>query len=273
MNKLVLAVLAVILASGCAHRPPPLPGVPPSDLPDAWLQELRAQPCPGRLQARLRMRIEAPGEPGVRVDGSLKTSFPDTLKVSARLGAFRPLFALQARADSCELLLHEERAFWVTTRAKPDWDRMDPAAWVQALEWALCPGQLAADLRGADAGRMERGIWIVEGGLVGQPGRARLEVDPRSRSIVGIELLDPDVVVRAELHDYHTFDDSAWLPTRIDLEVPQPDGRLRLRLEMLGLRGLSAQEIGEVTLPRPSGWTEVRGGTAPSIRVSPPSER
>jgi hypothetical protein len=262
-------LLAAVWTSGCAHRPPPLPGVTPGELPGAWLDELAAAPCIPGLQARLKMRVDAEGEPAVRVDGTLAAVLPDTLKVTARLGAFRPLFVLHARADSAGLLFHEERAYWISSRGNIDWDRMNPSAWARALQWSLCPQALARELVATGPGRMEDRIWQVEGTIPGHDGTVRLHVDPRSRAVVGIDLLeDKDLVARARLRNYRYLGEF-WIPTLVDLEVPQPQGRLELRVEILapGLR--DGRDFGEVPMLRPPGWTQVHPDRAPSIHVAP----
>lgn len=214
------------------------------------------------------MRVDAEGEPAVRVDGTLAAIIPDTLKVTARLGAFRPLFVLHARADSAGLLFHEERAYWISSRDRVDWDRMNPSAWALALQWSLCPQALARELDAAGSGRMEDRIWQIDGSIPGHDGTVRLHVDPGSRSIVGIDLIDGEVTARAKLRNYRYLD-TFWIPTVIDLEVPQPQGRLELRVELHAPRLHDGQEFGEVPMLRPPGWTEVRPDRAPSIHVAP----
>jgi hypothetical protein len=264
-----LGALSAIALWGCAPRPPALPGVRPADLPEAWLSELGAAPCPGGLEARLRMRVEVPGEPGVRIDGTLKARLPDSLRVTAKLGVFRPLFVLHARADSCGLLFHEEKAYWVTSRDEPDWRRMNPSAWARALGWALCPQSLARGLETDDPGRMEGRDWVVEGTMPGESGRMRMRVDPESRSVVGVELLDPELVARAELRG-HRFLGEHWIATRVDLEVPRAEGRLRLQVELQGPGELGPGAVGDIPMLRPPGWAHVDpGGPAPSIQVDP----
>lgn len=207
----------------------------------------------------------------MRVDGTLAAQIPDTLKVTARLGAFRPLFVLHARADSAGLLFHEERAYWISSRDRVDWDRMNPSAWALALQWSLCPQALARELDTTDAGRMEGRIWQIDGSIPGHSGTVRLHIDPGSRSIVGIDLIDGDLVARAELRNYR-FVGTIWLPMRIDLEVPQPQGRLEMRVELHAPRVRDEGDFGEVPMLRPSGWSEVREDRAPSIHVAPSTD-
>jgi len=218
------------------------------------------------------MRVDAEGEPAVRVDGTLAALLPDTLKVTARLGAFRPLFVLHARADSAGLLFHEDRAYWISARERIDWDRMNPSAWARALQWSLCPHALARDLSPAGPGRMEGRIWEVEGTVPAHHGTVRLHVDPRSRAIVGIDLLEEDLVARARLRNYR-FLGEFWIPTLIDLEVPQPDGRLELRVELHAPELRRKDDVVEVPMLRPAGWVQVRPDRAPSIHVAPPPDR
>lgn len=255
--RLVFGLCLVLgLLAGCATRPPALPAVVPSELPGAWLEPLSKLPCPDPFRARLRIRIEAEGAPGFTADGSLVADAPRSLRLQARIGAFRPLFALIARADSCELLLHDESRYWVVPASPADWDRMDPAAWTQALYWALCPAGLYSELETDGPGKVSRTGWELEGRLRGTPHRFRLRLDPDRSALKELRILGPagEERLTAILGRPQKLKD-AWLPRTLDLSFPS--GGLRLKVEVNGLRVVSQEEAGQGDLIYPAGWEEI----------------
>jgi hypothetical protein len=247
--------------------PVPLPAVTPSELPGGWIAPLTAAPCPAPLRARLRIRVEAEGAPGLTVDGSLSAHVPGTMRLQARLGPFRPIFALSAGPDSCELLLHQTGRYWVVPRRSPDWARMDPAAWTQALEWGLCAAELFRNLEPDGAGLIDHGIWELTGKLKGTSQGFRLRLDPRRSALRELQILDSlgTTILDAGLSRWVRFGD-VWLPQILDLRFPA--GGLRLRAELLGLTSVSAADIGAPRMTRPAGWRPLApGDLTPSFAV------
>lgn len=248
-----LGVAAVLLA-GCATSPPPLPQAAPGELPQAWLKPLAAEPCPGPLKTRVHLRIETPDQPGVNLDGTLKMRPPSSLRLSGRIGVFRPIFDLLANRDSCELLVHEPRRFWITPRGAPEWRSMNPSAWVEVLGWALCPGSLVRRLLPDGPGRVEDRIWRVAGAISETPYRVELRIDPRSRSVTEIRIAGGNgEAVLARLGGYRWFR-GAWMPRVLDLFAPGDGGTLHLRADLVGLQAVDPAEVGEPSLVRPPGW-------------------
>lgn len=254
---LILAVLLVL--AGCASAPPPLPGARPEALPEAWLGPLREAPCPPALSAHVRLRIDPPDRGAVRLDGDLRASLPDTIRLSGRVGVFRPIFQFLSVAGFAELLLHESRSYWIVPSDEPDWEVTNPAALRQAILWSLCPTTLLRSFRAADRGRMVGRTWQVAGELVGTPHPVRLYVEPRSRSVREIHLgADEDLRLVARLDDY-VFLGSAWLPQTIELEIPGPDGATAIVIGLSGLELLDPGATEREGLVQPPGWRHVEG--------------
>ena len=273
-----IALLAVasgtILGAGCASRPAPLPAVRPETMPDAWIDLLIAAPCPATLEARVAMRVDAPDQPGVNLDGTLKfagsgaSGEDGLLKLDARLGVFRPIFNLIAKGESAQLLIHEERATWVTPRDEPDWDGMNPSAWAAAVGWALCPAALLRELEPEGAGRVQGDTWSVQGRLPSgsnRPGtsgdgdglRVEIRVDRTDRSVEAIRLEGAaGAAVTASLESYRYFGD-AWIPTVVHLSLPQPEGRLELRAILKGVHTPDPEVLDRIEILEPPGWIQV----------------
>lgn len=246
---------AVLL--GCASQPPPLPAVRPETMPGAWMDLLAAAPCPDALQARVHMRLDAPGQPGVNLDGTLKVAPSGVLKLDGRLGVFRPIFNLIATGDEAQLLLHEERAFWVTPRGEADWAGMNPSAWASAVGWALCPSRLLQSLEPGEPGRVEGSDWIVRGALRGESIAVEVRIDRRNRALREIRLVASDgVEVGAELEGYRYLGE-AWIPTAFTLALPHPEGTLRLRATLSGLGAPDPEVLRSIGILRPPGWMEL----------------
>lgn len=261
-RKLRFTILSMIvvwlsaLLPGCSTRPPALPPVTPDQLPSVWLDSLSARACPDPLRARLVLRVEPRDGSAVTLDGTLNAAPPDTMQVGVRLGAFRPLFALRADADSCQILVHGESAYWTTPRGSPDWGVMNPSAWVTALGWALCPRDLYTSLEPEGPGRIEKGRWHLRGRLAGTPFTASLEVDVSNGSLVSLQVFDKDrTLLDAGIARFLTSA-SGWVPTRIDLDAPVEGIRIRIYVENLAQWDAGSPEQGVIL--RPPGWRRVR---------------
>ena len=262
-NRVVTVASATLLAAavlfgGCANFPPPLPVVSPAELPGAWLEAIAAQSPPPPIEARVRRRVRIQEQPAGNLDGMLRMVCPDTVSLSARLGAFRPVFALAADRDSAALWLHEVGRYGVGPRSAPDWERLDPAAWATALTWLIHPADLLRRLEPDGPGRLEEAIWTVGGILRDTPWRAALRIDTRTRTLAGLQIErsgEPILVLEAARpRAWNGF----WLAERFDLRSPR-DG-LSLQITRLGI---GSWHDGERRMPRrgrPVGWSTVNSG-------------
>jgi hypothetical protein len=213
---------------------------------------MAAEPCPGPFSARLRIRVEIPEQPDATLEGKLEAIPPDTLRLTARLGAFRPAFVLLANADSCELLVHETARYSVAPRTAPDWEAMNPAAWAEALLWALCPRELFRRLRPDGPGRVDSGVWTVTGKIAGSPWKVQAALHVRTRSLVAIDLSQGGPALARVACGRHSSAGGTWLPGR--LEVSRASDRLVLRVERLSAGSLGPGEAPAVAILRPRGW-------------------
>jgi len=265
---LILFLLGSLLLGGCAAQRVPLPFVTPDQLPDAWLDALAGEPCPDPFRARVRMRLGVPDHPSVRLDGTLLADVPDHIRLSGKLGVFRPIFNLFAVPDSCEMLIHDDSTYWITARDQADWSIMNPSAWGHVLEWALCPQGLVHRIVPEGAGRVEGREWTVSGRLEGTPFHAELVFDRKDRRLLSIVLRDrteeepQPVAVSARLRDHEEVG-TQLVPTRLEFALPHPEGTLNLTVEIAGLSPLGLDDLVGKGLVRPPGWRAVgRGGTA-----------
>lgn len=256
----VLGLLIGMLDLGCATAPPPLSPPVGRDWPEAWRIELAAAPQPPVFAARVRMRLDAPGEPGVQVEGNLQAGLPDTLRLQARMGVFRPLFALTARADSAALLIHEEKTAWLTSRVNEDWEIVNPSAFARALSWALSPQSLWSELEIVESRMLESGRWEVVGRIENPERLVRLVVDPQQRRVESLDLVatahqhPSEPIAHLELRRYRDFE-GAWIPLRFKADLPHPEGRLTVSGDLQGIQGIGRTEIGSLKLLRPEGWS------------------
>ena len=252
---LLASVLVLLL--GCATTPPPLPAAYPDELPEVWLDALESGPCVASIDARVRLRIHPPDRAAVNLDGNLRASLPDTLRLSGKVGVFRPVFQFVTVAGYSELLLHDARAFWIVPSDEPDWETMNPAAWRRAILWSLCPQSLLRTFRPDDRGSMSGRLWTVSGTLVGTPYAVTLDVEPKSRSVRSIRLENAgDELLTAELGDYRFLED-AWVPQRASLRIRQPDGMTEITIELVGASNLAPGALEGKGLIQPAGWEPV----------------
>lgn len=239
----------MLLFAGCAASSPPLPAARPEELPAAWLDAIARRPCPTPFEAQLRLRVDTPGRTPVTLDGRLEVA-RGALQLEARYGAFRPIFVLSADADTAQLLVHGERALWAEPRAATDdLRRGGPAAWARCLDWSLCTRNLLEGFRPDGPGTISGSDWVVSGSIAGTSLRMALRVDPNRGEIRSFELRDRDLpLLEGRLTRSHTFG-AAFVPTRIQLRLIEPD--TRMDVELTRLRPL------ETVRPRPSlprGW-------------------
>lgn len=246
-------MLIGVFFAACAPTRRPLPAVPRDELPDRWLAELAGEPCPPPFDARLMIRVEARGEPSVTLEGMLTARLPDTLRLSAGVGAFRPAFVLRADVDSCELLLHDESRYWITARETPEWRSLSPAAWSAALTWALCPASFFRRLELDDAGRFESGSWVATGRVRGSPWRAVARVRPADRALTALVLADDEGVLTEIRSSRISSVDGIVLPER--LEILRPRDGWRFLIQRRSLNRLPDDRGIDVRLLRPPGWS------------------
>jgi hypothetical protein len=265
--------LAWILA-GCATHPVPLPPLTPAGEPQAWFSEMEGSPAPAPFKATVRIRIQPEGRRAVTINGSLAAALPARIKLNAQVGPFRPVFALLANPDSCELLIHSEKAYWLGSRRDVDWEHMSPAAWTQVLCWAFNPGSLFVAIDPQGPGAVRNGLWIVEGTLRGAFFPVHLEVDPKDRALERLRIGPPEQPrALCTLARYRRFGE-AWLPSSVDLILP-PE-RLRMTVELLRMQRAGAGEPGVEAMLRPKGWHQVSGllpqppEEAPGVPDGPP---
>jgi hypothetical protein len=210
------------------------------------------------LSASLRIRLEPQDGPGVTIDGTLRAILPDTLALSARLGIFRPSFALRADADSAELLLHDERRFWVTARGDEDWEALNPSAWARALAWALCPADLLDRLDGLEPVGGDDRIRRVRGRLRGSPYLAELGIERRTPRMVSLRILTGEIVVmELRQRDFRHVGD-AWIPGLVEMRMPRQ--HLSARIEIIGGSTDRPGRLPSVERLRPPGWAPVGPG-------------
>jgi hypothetical protein len=230
----ILTAAALLLVLGCATTPPPLPSARPDALPAAWLDPLREAPCPASVDARVRLRVDPPDRGAVQLDGDLRAVLPDTLRLSGKVGVFRPVFQFVTVAGFSELLLHDARRFWIVPSDSPDWELMNPAALRRAILWSLCPQSIVHSFRPDGAGTMSGRVWTVAGELTGTPYRLELAIEPHSRSVREITLqTGEEVLLRARLSDYAFLGD-AWVPRLAELLIRQPEGPTEITIELVG---------------------------------------
>ncbi len=246
------AGLALLLGLACAHRPRPEP-LPPSvaGRPEVDLR----RNCPAQFAARTRIHFAPEDGPGVTLDGNLQLILPDTVALSARLGVFRPVFALRADADSAELLLHDTRRYWVSARGDEDWGAINPSAWARALAWALCPADLYDRLDAiAPAGGDEQ-VRIVQGRLRASPYRVQLALERQRSRLVRLRFLVGDTLVLELRPQGFRRHGSAWIPEVVDLRAPRPG--LSARIEIIGGTTSRPDRPPAVERLRPPGWAPV----------------
>ncbi|MEZ4651265.1 MAG: hypothetical protein R3E97_21235 [Candidatus Eisenbacteria bacterium] len=252
---LLVAVFGFL--TGCATTPPPLPAAYPDELPSAWLDALETGPCVSSIDARVRLRIDPPDGGAVNLDGDLRASLPDTLRLSGKVGVFRPVFQFVTVAGFSELLLHDARSYWIVPSDEPDWELMNPAAWRKAILWSLCPQSLLHTFRADDRGTMTGRVWTVSGTLVGTPYAVSLDIEPRSRSVRAIRLRSgAEELLTADLGQYR-FVEGAWVPQRAALRIRQPDGMTEVVIELVGASGLGVGALEGKGLVQPPGWDPV----------------
>jgi hypothetical protein len=210
------------------------------------------------LSASIRIRLEPQDGPGVTIDGTLRAIPPDTLALSARLGILRPLFALRADADSAELLLHDERRFWVTARGDEDWEALNPSAWARALAWALCPADLLDRLDGVEPAGGDDRVRRVRGRLRGSPYLAELGFERRTLRLVSLRILTGQTaVLELRQRDFRHVGD-AWIPGLVEMGMPRHG--LSARIEIIGGSTDRPDRPPAVERLRPPGWAPVGPG-------------
>lgn len=251
--------LGLLFLVGCATTPPPLPGTRPEALPGAWLEPLRDAACPVSIDARVRLRIDPPDGAAVQLDGDLRAVLPDTLRLSGKVGVFRPVFQFVTVAGFSELLVHDARSFWIVPSDSPDWELMDPAALRRAILWSLCPQSILSSFRADGRGTMSGRLWTVTGDLVETPYAVELAIEPKTRSIREITLRttsDPasPELLHARLSEYAFLGD-AWVPRRAELRIGQPEGPTEVGIELLGASELAPGGLAGKGLVQPPGWT------------------
>lgn len=249
-------VLGIALLAGCAAAPPPLPPVAPEALPGAWIDLIAAEPPPPPFESRLRIRVEVPGQPAGSLDGVLRVACPDTLALSARLGAFKPVFALASDADSAALWLHDAGQYGVAPRTRPDWERLDPAAWAAAITWLICPAGLVRSLEPDGPGTIDARAWKISGRVAGAPWRFHLQIDLKARALSAVTIEDslgPRVTLRASRWQLWR---GRWVAE--DLQIRSPRDGLSLEVSRLTI---GPWDRARRTLPprgRPAGWSILR---------------
>jgi hypothetical protein len=249
------AGLALFLAAGCAGRPRPILLPPPGSA--ETVAEMR-RGCPSAVSASVRIRLEPEGRSGVTINGTLRAILPDTLALSARLGVFRPFFALRADADSAELLLHDARQFWVTARADEDWRALNPSAWARALAWALCPADLLDRLDGLEPSGGDGRIRRVRGRLRGSPFLAELGIERRTARLVSLRLAEGTaVVLELKQQGFHRYGD-VWIPGVVELRMPRHG--LSAAVEILKASTSRPDRPPAVERLRPPAWGPVAPG-------------
>ena len=249
------AALALLTVLACTGRRLPKTLPPPAGL-GPW-GGLR-QTCPEALSASIRIRLEPQDGAGVTIDGTLRAIIPDTLALSARLGIFRPSFALRADADSAELLLHDERRFWVTARGDEDWEALNPSAWARALAWALCPADLLDRLDGVEPAGGDDRIRRLRGSLRGSPYVAELGLERRTPRLVSLRILTGEIVIlELRQRDFRHIGD-AWIPGLVEMRMPRQ--RLSARVEIIGGSTGRPDRPPSVERLRPPGWAPVGPG-------------
>ncbi len=250
-----LAAVTLALAAGCAAHQRPLPPVAPGEMPGAWLTPLGEASCPPRFEAKVRLDLKTGDGKGGAMDGTLRASLPDTLRLNARIGAFRPAFALFADADSCELLLHGDAAYWITPRGRVDWAGMNPSAWARGLDWAICPSTLIRQLEPDGPGTTVQGIWRIAGTIRGTPWQVELGIDPRRRRVRQLVIAsEGTVLLTARMRRYQRFH-GVDVPVDFDLEAPQEG--LVVRAELYDWRAIGASDLHSTGMLRPAGWRPV----------------
>ncbi|MFN8546710.1 MAG: hypothetical protein U0527_01745 [Candidatus Eisenbacteria bacterium] len=265
-----LAGSCLLLLPGCAHLPPALPPAAPAELPAAWLDALRAASCTPSLKANLRCRVTGEQASPITLDGTFAAWGGDSLQVNGSYGPFRPIFALAADRDSVELLVHEERRYWVVSRRTIDWEHFNPAAWAQALAWSLCPRDLFSQFEAKDRGRMEGELWRVEGKLPSVGYDVKLAIDIRHAWLAGIELSSGEGPVLVARLLYPTQVGAGWVPGRVDLQM----GRIgpSLQVEILNAGPLESAPRTLAARTRPDGWRPV-GREGMPLALPPPGKR
>ncbi len=204
------------------------------------------------------------------MSGQLRFDFLRQIRLGAHYGAIGPVFALLADRDSCELLFHREKRYWLSARDEPDWGRLNPAAWTRAVEWALAPASLVQEIEfesaGPATGHEGSGAWARSGRLRASGLGIRLRGDAGSGALQDVSLwdgVDPILSIRFESYDRR---DEALLPRK--LSIYSPRDRLRVDLEILGW---APEEPGgeAASMLRPEGWLPVREGDVPSYLPQP----
>jgi hypothetical protein len=219
------------------------------------------------LSASIRIRLEPRDGPGVTIDGTLRAIPPDTLALSARLGIFRPSFALRADADSAELLLHDERRFWVTARGDEDWEALNPSAWARALAWALCPADLLDRLDGVQPAGGDDRIRRVRGRLRGSPYLAELGLERRTLRLVSLRILTGETLVLELRQRNFRHVGDAWIPGLVEMGMPRYG--LSARVEIIGGSTDRPDRPPAVDRLRPPGWAPVSPGEVLFPKPSP----
>jgi hypothetical protein len=223
--------------------------------------------CPAAFSASIRIRIEPKDGPGATIDGTLRAILPDTLALTARLGVFRPAFALRADADSAELLLHDERRYWVTARRDEDWETFNPSAWARALAWALCPADLLDRLDGIEPLGGDDRVRRVRGHFRGSPYVAELGVERRPPRLASLRILAGETVVLELLQrDFRHMGD-AWVPGLVEMRMPRQG--LSARVEIIGGSTGRPDRPPAVERLRPPGWEPAGPGATFLPQPSP----
>jgi hypothetical protein len=162
--------------------------------------------------------------------GRMRASWPDRLRIQARVGAFWPVASIAVRADSAFVSLPRLQGYWAGAPTGATGE--NPAALASSLLWLLCPSPLVQNLEDPILERTPKG-WGLRGRLGGTDPPLQLEVHlPENRcEIRSILFLDSEG--RILLHAWRFGRKSigeARIPESVRIETEHPRVRFEVRL-------------------------------------------
>lgn len=223
--------LALLLGAAAACRPGPVKPADTRPLPEAAavLAELRARAA-GRASLRTEGRVEYFGDKGrVRLKAVLLARRPGSFRIET-LSPFEQPIDVMACDGTRLWLLSKDRLR--TGLATPENIArllplvMGPEAVVDTLLGGL-PGADGVQATGIERDEDDRWRLSVTTGAE----RGRLVVDPPSKQIREMHLLEPDgaIRVRVRFDDFEAQPGGGEFPTRIRVNLPAEDAEVTLR--------------------------------------------
>lgn len=234
LRILTISLAAAAAWSGCARRGPEVPPLPDGRVGgDAMAERIAARPCPSTLASDLEVRVDPAGGSAVQLFGSLRAVWPDRVRLQLRLGPFLPVLSMAIEGDSATLFLPRDGAYWRGPARGPFGG---PLVWARAVLDALCPADLARDMRDPVLTTLSGGRWILSGSRPGAPGDGgwvefRSDRKGRHGEVAVIVLRHPDGGLQASVQRAgRKRVGTSEIPEQLRVETSEPEAAVHVRL-------------------------------------------